>query len=125
MTEHHAARSGDPESSKRAARTRAPQWDTQNGMALRVFYEQRHAMGLTHYMVQVIAEAKWWPHCLGKSPWKRSGELRTEYDPPLIDHVRYLDGREVMIGGEFGDAVEVFKITDAGIAAYLGMCPDE
>ena len=113
-SEHHAARNEDPETSHKAVRTRAPKWDTMNGIALRIHAE--HPAGLTHWEVQEIAEKYLGQGALGKSPWKRSGELFTEWNPPLIAPLRDASGEIVTRPGEFGDAVEVFQITPHGVS---------
>lgn len=115
---HHAARNSDPpESSKEAVKNRAMGWDTQRGRALRIFYAHRHRL-LTHYDVEVAAVARWGPGALGDCPWKRSGELATEYDPPLIE-VAWGNGAPITLPGKHGDPCDALRITPEGIAWVL------
>lgn len=112
-----AARATDPETSRKAVLNRKMGWDTMKMRALRVFFDnQDEEFGLSHHEVQGLAEQEWGDGALGKSPWKRSGELHTTYDPPLIDRIKDAQGNLVVVGGEFGDPVESFKITAAGRA---------
>lgn len=112
---HHAARRGNPLTSHAAVRNRALKWDSMNAIALRIYYDHREwPAGLTYWEVELIAP----PRALGKSPWKRCGELHTEYDPVLIAPVLDSFGNELVRPGEFGDPVGAYRITDAGIYMY-------
>ena len=112
-----AARSTDPKTSHQAVLNRKMGWDTMRMRALRIFFDnQDEEFGLSHYKVQGLAEMEWGEGALGKSPWKRSGELHTAYDPPLIERPVDENGNLVVVSGEFGDPVESFKITAAGRA---------
>ena len=113
--ERHAARNADPASSHKPVRTRQPSWDSMNMRALRVFHaNQAEEFGLSYYEVERMASGEWGEGALGKSPWKRCSELHTDFDPPLIERVRYAEGGLVEVSGEFGDPVDAFQITAAG-----------
>lgn len=109
---HHGARSTDPTTSAAAIRENAPQWDSLNGRALRIHYEYRDdPRGLNDWEVERIAAAL---GGLGACGWKRVGELRTEYDPPLISPVINGAGVEVTRPGQFSDPRIVCRLTDVG-----------
>jgi hypothetical protein len=107
----HAVRNTDPSTSRQAVTNRKMRWNSMGMMALRIFYEHA-ATHLSHHQVQQLAETRWGAGCLGKSPWKRSGELATDFDPPLIEPVCEVEG-------EFGDPVEAYQITATGLLWYL------
>lgn len=112
-----AARVTDPESSHRAVRNRQMGWDTMNMRALRIFYEHRdEEFGLSYYEVERLAVQEWGEAALGKSPWKRCSELHTDFNPPLIERVTGDQGQTVSVEGEFGDPVDAFRISAAGVA---------
>lgn len=115
--ERHAARNSDPESSHRAVRKRNLKWDTMNMRALRTFYAHREEeFGLSYYEVEKLAEQQWEDRALGKSPWKRCSELHTDFDPPLIERVVGAEGQLISVQGEYGDPVDAYQITAAGVA---------
>lgn len=117
--EHHGARADDPLTSASAVREHAPQWDALNGRALRIHYEYRDdPRGLTDWEVERIAAAL---GGLGACAWKRVGELRTEYDPPLILPVLTGSGVEVTRPGAHTDPRIVCRLTDAGRQMYVQM----
>ena len=116
---YHAARNGDPESSHAAVRIRAPGWGTMNGIALRI--HAAHPDGLSHWEVQQIAEGHLGQGALGKSPWKRIGELWTDFAPALIAPVLNPHGTVVTVPGEFNDPVDLFQITSDGVAMWRRM----
>jgi hypothetical protein len=110
---HHAARSSDPFTSHEAKKRRAPDWDKYNGRALRLNYEHRDT-GLTNWEAEKLVPPLW----LGRCPWKRNGELHTDYDPPLTELVHNEDGTERTRPGPDGDPQEVYRISAAGVAWY-------
>jgi hypothetical protein len=113
---HHGARDSDPSTSVAAVREHAPKWDTLNGRALRIHYN--YPQGLTDWDVERLAVDY---GGLGACAWKRVGELRTEYDPPLITPMLLPGGAERTRPGEHGDPRIVCQVTDAGRAMYYQM----
>lgn len=116
--ERHAVRNTDPSTSRAAVINRAMRWDSMSMMALRILYENM-TRPLSHWDIQCLAENRWGQGCLGKSPWKRSGELATDFDPPLMSVATDERGNPITVGGEFGDPVEAYRITVDGMAWYL------
>ena len=101
-----------------------PSWNSHRGRALAIHYSaRRDTNGLTDF--DVIERAA----PLGglgdpSTEHKRVGELRTEYDPPLIEPVTDSMGRVVERPGRHRNTLRgAYRITDAGKAAYLRMRP--
>lgn len=111
-----AARNSDPATSKKAAMNSDRRWDSMTIKALRVFYHHRdEPQGLTHDQVQHLADDMFGKGALGRSPWKRSGELNTLYDPPLIEMVLDEHGAPLEVDGGHGDKVNTWRISTTGI----------
>lgn len=119
MSGPHAARGSDPGTSHAAITNRRVQWGSFRGTALHVHYEARNAVnGLTDYECEMLARQH---GGLGACSWKRVGELRTEYDPPLITPVLDQNGHVMTRPGEYGDQRIAYTITSAGRLSYLSM----
>lgn len=88
-----------------------------NGIALRIFATYPQGLtGMTAWEVQQIAEQYLGPGVLGISPWKRVGELNTEWDPPLIIRLYDEQGRQMTRMGQTGkDPNQIFAISPDGL----------
>ncbi|AXN53322.1 hypothetical protein PBI_THONKO_50 [Mycobacterium phage Thonko] len=125
--QHAAARQRDPQPSHDAVR-RGIGWDSLRGVALRIHYEHRDArdefgrlLGLNDWEVSQIAERLLDGGLRRDANWKRISELRTDYDPPLIEPL-LRDGLPVTRPGQYPNRYRgVYRITDAGVAAFLDM----
>jgi hypothetical protein len=119
MTHPHAARSTDPQTSHAAVINRAVRWNSHRAVALRVhYYAANDPAGLTDFECEEMAKEL---GGLGACAWKRIGELRTEYDPPLIEQVRDSAGNPVSRPGAYNDPRGAYTITADGKRAYLDM----
>lgn len=116
---YHGARATDPETSKEAVRNRPVNWDTQRGIALRIHYE--NPQGLNDWEVSVISAELPCGGLPRDSNWKRVGDLRTEYRPPLIAPLLDSDGKVVTRRGQRAVGRTVYAITDEGREFYLAM----
>jgi hypothetical protein len=98
---------------------RAVRWNSHRAVALRVHYDARNnPAGLTDYECEAEALEL---GGLGACAWKRVGELRTEYDPPLIAPVLDFQNHHVHRSGAYGDPRGAYTITHEGKQAYLNM----
>jgi hypothetical protein len=116
---YHGARNTDPETSHRAVKNRPVNWDTQRGIALRIHYE--NPAGLNDWEVFMMAERLPCGGLPRDANWKRIGELRTDYDPPLIAPVTDEYGQVVTRPGKNGHARTVYAITPEGKQYYEAM----
>lgn len=120
MSRSRSVRATDPATSRAAARVHGLRWGSYRARALELHYQARdESDGLTDFEV---IERSLPLGGLGdpSTRHKRVGELRTDFDPPLIERVMDAAGNPVERPGAYQDTPRsVWRISDAGRIAYL------